>query len=133
MSNQATNLTVKKYDGATDVTFSVLTASGGDSSPAIWRNEAAVATPNARPTMQLVARANASKTARRSEARFENPYFITGTDGLISVVNRGLVMLTVVSPVNVPDSHTQETVAQALHLWNTPEMIESLILGYAPV
>lgn len=33
------NLTVKKYDGVTDIVYDALSASGGDGSPAVWRQD----------------------------------------------------------------------------------------------
>ena len=33
------SITVKKYDGTTDIVFDALSASGGDNSPAVWRQD----------------------------------------------------------------------------------------------
>lgn len=129
----ATNLTVKKADGTTDVTYTVQIASGGDKSPAVWQQLAAGSAPADRPTFQVDSAWNGAKTARRIHARMEFPYTITDADGQTTIVNRVLYDANAVVPQNVPDNIASEAVAQMANLLATALIKGSFSSGYAPV
>lgn len=130
---QATNLTVKKADGTTDVTYTVQIASGGDKSPAVWQQLAAGAAPAERPSFQVDSAWNGAKSARRIHARMEFPFTVTDTDGQTTIVNRVLYDANAVIPQNVPDSIASEAVAQTANLLATALIKSSFSSGYAPV
>lgn len=130
---QATNLTIKKADGTTDVTYTVQIASGGDKSPAIWKDLTASAFPNARPSLSCESAWNGTKTARRVNMRFEYPYMITNSDGTTTIVNRELGTVTWIQPQDIPDTVAAEASAQFANLMATALIKSVMATGYAPV
>lgn len=129
----ATNLTIKKADGTTDVTYTVQIASGGDKSPAVWQELTASATPNARPTLQVESAWNGAKTARRVSMRFEYPYQVTDASGQTTIVNRELGTVTWIQPQDIPDSLATEAASQFANLLATALIKSTMASGYAPV
>lgn len=129
---QATNLTIKKADGTTDVTYTVQTASGGDKSPAIWQELTASAVPSARPTLKVETSWNGAKTARRTDVRFEYPYAVTNSDGTTTLVNRELFSGSWISPQDIPDNVAAEASAQGMNLLATALLKGTFASGYAP-
>lgn len=130
---QATNLTIKKADGTTDITYTVQIASGGDKSPCVWDSLSVSAVPNARPRFQVESTFNGAKTARRVNARFVYPYSITNADGTTTIVNQELGTVTWITPQDVPDSVAAEAAAQFGNLLGTALIKSVLATGYAPV
>lgn len=130
---QATNLTIKKADGTTDVTYTVQIASGGDKSPAIWKELTASAFPNARPMLSCESAWNGTKTARRVNMRFEYPYMVTNSDGTTTIVNRELGTVTWIQPQDIPDTVAAEASAQFANLMATALIKSTMATGYAPV
>lgn len=130
---QASNITIKKADGTTDVTYTVQIASGGDKSPAIWQELTAGTAPVDRPTFKVDSAWNGAKTARRVHARMEFPYSVTNPDGTTTVVNRCLYEANAVIPQNVPDTTAAEAVAQTANLLASALIKGSFATGYAPV
>lgn len=130
---QATNLTVKKADGTTDVTYTLQIASGGDKAPAVWQDLSASPAPNGRPTLKVEGAWNGSKTARRMTSRYEYPYAVTNPDGSVTIVNRCLGDRTFILPQDVPTSVAAEAVVQEANLLATALLTESFWTGYAPV
>lgn len=130
---QATNLTIKKADGQTDVTYTVQIASGGDKSPAVWQELTASAVPSARPTFSVESAWNGAKTARRVSMRFEYPYQVTDGSGNTTIVNRELGTVTWIQPQDIPDSVAAEAAAQCANLLATALIKSVMASGYAPV
>lgn len=86
MPNMA-NITVKKNDGITDVSYSAKVPSSGDKSPAVWKNDTVGTVLAARPTFTLVSMDNGTKKARRLRTTFFWPK--TRTDSAGNVVVQG--------------------------------------------
>lgn len=128
----ATNLTIKKADGTTDVTYTVMIASGGDKAPCVWQDLAASAVPNARPTLQAESAWNGAKTARRVNVRYVYPYTVTNPDGTTTIINQELGTLSWITPQDVPDSVAAEAAAQFGNLAATAAFKGMLASGYAP-
>lgn len=114
------NLVVKADDDTTDVTYSALTGSGGDSSPAMWR------APNpswadgplmVSSTYSLQAQwSGKGRTARRSYSRFVMPYALSDVNGIIRVVSSLFVNVEVLQPYSMPQDISDEGVSQAFNL-----------------
>lgn len=84
-------LTVKKYDGSTDIVYDVLTKAAGDGSWAKWRQDTGNSNPfGGRPTLSFRT-VESQKGIRRCDVMYVYPY--TYTDSNTSQV--------VVSPLNV--------------------------------
>jgi len=110
------NLTVKKNDGSTDITYTAVQASGGDKSPAIWRSNTVGTAPGHRPELRVSAQPNGPGTARRVNFQFTYPVTATGSDGKVYVSNRCNLEITGVMPLDMPDSDLNEAVSQGLNL-----------------
>lgn len=85
------NITVKKADGTTDVTYEVVTPSGGDKSPAVWRHSTAGGTPGQRPILRIITRPNGPGgiAGRKVEINFTFPSIYTDSStGLTKVLTR---------------------------------------------
>lgn len=123
------NLTVKKYDGTTDVTFTGVQGSGGDRMPALYRNEAFSAIPGNRPSLTIEAHEAQSGKVRRVTARFLYPYLQT-VDG--REVATDWVPIDITLPVlkNVPETTIQEAVAQAINLFDHSNVVSQFVAGY---
>jgi len=106
------NITVKKSDGTTDVTFSALQGSSGDGVAAVWRCESVGTAAGHKPSVTMTSRWNGPRTARRVDASFMYPQIATDTaTGLTSVVNKVPVTISAVVPVAVPDTVVAESIA----------------------
>ena len=70
---QMANITVKAANGTTDVVYSQLTPSAGDSVPAKWRAETVSTVVAYRPRASLLSRDNAKKNGRVLDLRFAYP------------------------------------------------------------
>lgn len=129
----AASMTVKKNDGTTDVTYNLLAASGGDKSPAVYRNTAAVGTGGQQPQITIQSRDNGDKTARRVDINFVFPSVYTDTaSSLTQIRSKVVATLSVAIPLNVTSTDAVEAGAQFAHLLNTAQVIAVLQNGYAP-
>jgi hypothetical protein len=127
------NLTVKKNDTTTDVVYTAVAASGGDNSPAVWRNNTVGSAPAHRPELRMQSRLNGTGTARRVDVHFSYPSLRTGTDGAITIGDRGVFDCSIVVPQGMADVDLNEYVSQGLNLLATTLMKDSVKGGYAPV
>lgn len=127
----ATNKTVKKNDGTTDIVFTAIQASGGDSSPAVYRSETVGTAVAHRPRLEVSSRANGPKTARRVEGVFYYPTTITGSDGKISVVDKAVGGFTFLGPLAMPSVDLNEAASQFSNLLGHADMKAMLKTGYA--
>lgn len=127
------NITVKKNDGTTDIVYTVLSPSGGDKVPAIWRSETAGSQASVKPTLKLMTSDNGPSTARVAAAEFVYPYAVTNsTTGVTSVIHRVPFKLSATLPKEVPDATINEAVSQALNCFASVLFKDSLKSGQAP-
>lgn len=126
-----TNMTVKKNDGSTDITFTKVQASGGDKSPAIWRSNSVGSAAGHRPELRVVAQANGPGTGRRVTAQFTYPVTATGSDGKVYVVHRCNFEVTGVMPLEMPEADINEAVAQFFNLCDHSAMVAQFQSGFA--
>jgi hypothetical protein len=130
----AADLTVKKYDGTTNIVWSLLVASGGDKAPAVWRsNTANTGTTGQKPTFSMSSRWNAQKTVRRVDVSCSFPSVYTnsstGQTEVRSVMNfTGSYAL----PQNITSTDVQEFVAQLNGLLLNSNSVVSIVSGFAP-
>lgn len=127
------NLTVKKADGTTDITYSVLQPSSGDGVAAVWRSETVGSAAGHKPVAQVTSRWNGPRTARRVDFSFSYPQIYTDANtGLTSVSNKVPVTCSVVVPTSVPDSVISEAIAQAINILDSTLLVDCFKAGYAP-
>jgi hypothetical protein len=113
------SITVKKADGTTDIVFDAVTASGGESSPAVWRQDtgAAAGLPvGLRSTFKLASKWNGPKTARQMTFEVVMPYAVQdSTTTLYSAKDRIVMTGVITMPQAIPSANLNE-VNQALNL-----------------
>lgn len=127
------NITVKKNDGTTDQIWTQVQASGGDKSPAIWRNLSVGSASLYNPELALSGRSNAANTVRRLDGQVNWKQSATGTDGIIKVVNTAYIKCEMVIPQGMPSVDLNEFVSQALNLLASTLIKDSAKAGFAPV
>lgn len=129
-----TAITVKSGDGTTDVVFSPMTPSSGDSTAAMWRAEAiGGGVSSNKPVFTMKTQNNGARTARRAELYFSYPRFVTDTTtNTTRVVSNVPVNVTVTIPNNVPDTEIANAVALFTNLMASALIKSSLTVGFAP-
>ncbi len=85
---QLDDITIKKFDGTTDVVWKGVIASSGDKNPAIWRNETVGSASGHMPTYKLESASSGNGLVRRLVGNGFYPETATATDGRVSVVNK---------------------------------------------
>lgn len=130
------SMTVKKNDGSTDIVYDALSGSGGEGSPAMWRQDtgAAAALPvGLRRFFRMWSVWNGPKTARVVKANAVHPYSVQdSTTTLYSAKDRVVVDVTVTIPQAVPASEINEAIAQTFNLLDHSLSVSSMQAGYAP-
>lgn len=131
----AADITVKKKDGTTDIIYNVVSASGGDGAPAVWRQDtgAAAALPvGLRSTFSLSSKWNGPKTARQVKASFVMPYAVQdSTTTLYSAKDRVVCEFIITMPQAIPSANLDEAY-QICHLISSTLFKQSVAGGYAP-
>lgn len=126
------DITVKKADDVTNVTYNALAPSSGDTVPSVWRQEAMATQPNLKATVSLKAGWNGPRDARRVQMDFMYPYTSTDTtNGLTTVVARIPIQVTATVPQLIPDSVISEAVAQCGNLLDAALVQSCFKAGYA--
>lgn len=130
------SITVKKFDGTTDIVYDAISASGGDTSPAIWRQDtgAAAGLPvGLRSIFKMFQAWNGPKTARVIRSMLRFPYAVQdSTTTLYSAKDSIAVDVTVTVPQSVPATQINEATYQAMNLCAALLVKQSLAAGYAP-
>jgi len=130
------SITVKKADGTTDIVFDSITASGGESSPAVWRQDtgsAAGLPVGLRPTFKLQSKWNGPKTARQLAFEANFPYSVQDTTTtLYSAKDRVVCTGVITMPQGIPSTNLNEAAAQILNLLASALVKSSVQSGYAP-
>lgn len=103
-----TNITVKKSDGTTDVTFTAIAGAPGEGQPAIWQDLTSSTIRGNRSALAMQSKMNGTKTARRVDV---NANFVVSRiiDGIETRI--GNIPGTFSMPV--PEWATDAEVAQA--------------------
>lgn len=132
MPNMA-DITVKKNDGTTDVTYVQLSPSAGDKTPAQWRVEALGTVPGNRPTLSISSKYSVDKMARVVEGKLLYPETFTDTTtGIVATRLRESFSFTQVIRMDAADTTTAELSAQAANLLKHPLIQLVLKSGFAP-
>jgi len=129
----ATDLTVKKYDGTTDITYSLIAASGGDKSAALWRSSSALGTVGQKPWFSVIARPNQKGDVRRVDISGSYPSVYTNsTTGQTEVRSTMSFTASFAVPQNVVSADIGEFGKQMVNLMATSLISGSIISGFAP-
>lgn len=124
------NITVKKADDTTDITYTALAGSSGEGVPAQWRQEDASMPAAFRPSLKLTAKGG--NTGKRTvEALYVRPITQT-TDGVTKQIGTHTVRMTGSLAMTDDQSEVNEAVAQAINLFDSAVVVGSFKEGYAP-
>lgn len=130
------NITVKKYDGTTDIVYDALSSSPGDGAPAVWRQDtgATAGLPvGLRKLFKLWTQWNGPKTARQMKFNFVCPYAVQdSTTTLYSAKDRVVFDGIVTIPQGIPSTEINEAVYQGLNLLASSLVKSSGSTGFAP-
>ncbi len=132
MPNMA-DITVKKYDGSTDITWTAQTPSSGDKTAAVWRSNSVGSAVAFRPLLQMSVQSNQAGTARRISIKGSYPQTYTNsTTSLDSVANNIPFDLSMTLPNATPASYIDEAVAQFANLLKSSLIQSAMTAGIAP-
>lgn len=113
---QLANITVKKADGTTDITYTAIDPAGSDT-PASWRALTVGSAIAHQPKFTFLGKPNATRTVMRFKSTFNYPEIATNsTTGLTSVVNVVPISGEWVIPLNVASLVSKEAVHQYANL-----------------
>lgn len=127
------NITVKKADGTTDITYTAMNPAGADGTKALWRSNSVGANPNQRPHFEYSGKASKDGTRRETTSNFVYPIVVTNpVTGIASVAGYYTEVITRKLTLNAPDADAAEAVAQAANL-NASALIRSCsAVGFGP-
>lgn len=129
-------ITVKKFDGTTDIVYDNVAASGGDGSPAVWRQDtgANAALPvGLRNVFKFWTGWNGPKTARQAKYNFVSPYALQdSTTTKYSASDRVVIDGIMTIPQALPASAINEAIYQACNLLAATLIKQAAAAGYAP-
>lgn len=112
-------LTVKKFDGTTDITYGIKTPASGDGSWAQWRQDLANTAPySARPTLSIKT-TESKNNIRRVDVLYVYPYFYTDTTTsqiVISPLSVSFRNGQLVVPQGIPPAFINEAATQFSNL-----------------
>jgi hypothetical protein len=129
----AADITVKKADGTTNITWSLVSASGGDRSPAVWKSQTATGTAGQKPTYSITARANQQGNVRRVDLSASFPSVYTNSNTGQTEVRSTLSMTASFAvPQNVVSTDVNEFASQVANLIANTATVGSIEAGYAP-
>lgn len=126
------NITVKKNDGTTDVAYTAVAASGGDKSPAVWRNNTVGSAAAHRPQLKMTSQSNQDGTTRRMRYDFAYPELVTDENNVTTVLNKFTFSVDVGVPQGMDETALNEGVSQGFNLVASTLSKDSSKAGYAP-
>lgn len=129
----AANITVKKFDGVTDIVWTSIAASGGDKSPAYFRSDTAAGTVGQKPVMSVSARSNSAGDVRRVDFSVSFPGVYTNTStGQTEVRSKMTMTGSFAVPQNVAATDINEFSAQIPNLIASALIKSTIAAGFAP-
>lgn len=125
------DITVKKADGVTLVTYAKKRAAAGDDTPAQWALDSASSFRNLRPSLMLSSRRSGTNGARRVDMVLRHP-IVRSIDGVDTKIGDLIFTSNVVVPPVVTDLEAQEAAAQGANLLSAALIQECIVAGYSP-
>lgn len=121
--SSATDITVKKDDGVTDIVYVLKSPSSGDNTPTRWRADSAGTADAFKPELTVAGHLNNGGTSRWMNLRYTMPQVFTdSTTSLSAVAAKITASLDVQFPVSVPDVVVNEAVSQLFNLINNTKL-----------
>lgn len=126
------NITVKKNDGTTDITYTGVVPSSGDSTPAVWKSQSVGSAQAHQPELRLQARDSADKKKRVLRLTYLYPSTQTdSTTGRTTVVNRAFGTTDFTFDLDMPQTDVNEAVSQFTNLQDSALVVDCLKAGYS--
>jgi hypothetical protein len=126
------DITVKKNDGTTDITFTGVAPSSGDSSPAVWKSQSVGSAASHQPELRLTSREANNGGKRALRATFVYPQIATNsTTGITSVVNRAMASVDITIPKEMAATDVNEFVSQFSNLVDSTLIVSCMKAGYS--
>lgn len=129
---QLADITVKKADGTTNVTYTAVAGAAGDKTPAVFRNNAVGTTIAERPSLLVSSRDNGPKTGRRIEINFSWPITAQDAGGNKTITGRMTGSCSVLIPQNQDVSVILEQANQFGNLIGSTLIKTCFSDGFAP-
>lgn len=128
-----TNLTVKKADGTTDITYTGVSPSSGDGVPAIWKSQTVGNALSHQPELRISARNGGKGGVNRVfRLTFQYPETATNsTTGLTYVVRALPIAMDVPIPKDMPTATVSEALKQFANLLDHADIQAVLLSGYS--
>lgn len=128
-----TDITVKKADGTTNVTFNAIQRSAGDKSPARYAQLTGFPIAAKRPQLAINSQPfGTSGLVRRVSLDGVYPIQVTDGAGNSKMVNVALKGCTVLVPLDAPSSDVKEGIHQLLNVAASAVFKETAETTYAP-
>lgn len=128
---QAIDLTIKKANGTTDITWTLMQPASGDGSVATWRSNSVGSSPATRPQMSVSSKTAASGV-RHVNGTISFPSFVTDTNGIQQVQGVNYFNFHASIAPSALDSDSTEMAAQAANLLATTLLKAVNASGFAP-
>lgn len=132
---QAANITVKKADETTNITYDLLAPAGGDGSKATWRQDTGAIAGQPvghRAILEVRTMWNGPRTARKAEITFKRPYSTQNAQTTKYESSDSVVLSAVGTlPQAIPAAELNEAVAQFCNLLASALVKDMLKSGYA--
>lgn len=111
------NITIKKNDGTTDITFTGIQPSSGDGTPAVWKSQTVGSAPAHQPEFRLTSREAKRGVSRALRSTFMYPQIATNsTTGITSVVEKAMASTDWEIPKSMTQADINEFASQYANL-----------------
>lgn len=125
------NIVIKKSDGTTDVTYTAIAGSTGNS-PAVFRNNTVGTTIAERPTLLISSKDNGTRTARRVDVNYSWPIVQQDSGGNKTITGRMTGSASVLIPQAQSADIIKEQAYQIGNLLGSALVKATFDDGYAP-
>lgn len=125
------DIVIKKSDGTTNITYTAISGSAGDKSPAAWRSDSSATLRGNRDVVTLVTQDNGARTARRSNSKAVMPVART-VSGVEVVTDKVIGDLSFLVPNALTDAEISEKIDQALNMFSCPVFRAAIKAGFSP-
>lgn len=125
------NVTVKKADGTTDITYTAISGAPGEGMPAVWQNTTGSTIRGNRPSIAMQSKLNGTKLARRVDINGVFPIIRT-VSGAETVIGKIPLGFTVPVPEWATDAEVAEAVCQFTNLLVSAHIRDHIKAGSSP-
>lgn len=130
---QMADITVKKNDGTTNITYSGVNPSSGDKTAAVWKALTVGTAPAHNPELRMTGKETQKGSHRQTHLTYQYPQLFTDTNtSLTQVLDRGRCDATFDFPKSMSQADINEQVSQFCNLVSSTLIKDSAKSGYAP-